>query len=282
MKFRKRLNNNVIVAIDDKGAELVLFGRGLGFDPTASADVDMTRVERTYVLKEHSASRKLQQLLEMISIDYVDVAMLIFGDAQASLSVPLSDSVIVPLADHVHMAVTRRREGIEIKNMMLQEIQRFYRDEYAVGSRAVALVNERFATTLTDDEAGFIALHLVNAELGAREGARSLAKITDFIHEVELMVRMHYASEIDVNSDQYRRFITHLKFFAERLAGGRVYASGDVSKMLATVRETHPRAGECVVRIAEFLATKYDHALTDDENLYLTLHIAHITSQHRH
>ena len=127
-----------------------------------------------------------------------------------------------------------------------------------------------------------LALALQSRFDGEAEDSVDVGFMRDMIshHEVELMVRMHYASEIDVNSDQYRRFITHLKFFAERLAGGRVYASGDVSKMLATVRETHPRAGECVVRIAEFLATKYDHALTDDENLYLTLHIAHITTHH--
>lgn len=276
MRFRKRLNNNVVVASGDDGGEQVVFGRGLGFDLTVGAEIDMRRVEKIYVLKDGSASRRLQQLLEMISIEYVDLAQEIFDRARTSLSVPISDSVIVPLADHVHMAVTRARQGVEIKNMMLIEIRRFYRDEFRVGTFAVELINNRFDTALTEDEAGFIALHLVNAELGSGDGAASLSKITEVIQEIERIVRMSYATEIDIDSDQYRRFMTHLKFFSERLFQQRTSRSRDVSRMLTTVRETYPTAGECVARVGGFLAARYNHNLTDDESLYLTIHVAHI------
>lgn len=277
MRFRKRLNNNVIVAIDDNGVEQVLFGRGLGFDHGDGPDVDMIRVERVYVHKQHSATLKLQQLLEMISIDYVDVAMQIFEDAHASLRVPLSDSVVVPLADHVHMAVLRARDGTDIKNMMLQEIQRFYRDEYAIGARAVALINERFDTALGDDEAGFVALHLLNAEVGGGALAVSLSKITELIHDIEVIVRMHYGAELDADSEQYRRFVTHLRFLSARLADGTSHRAEDVTRILTLVRETYPSAAECVARINDFIVSRYQKSLTQNEYLYLTIHVAHIT-----
>ena len=276
MRFRKRLNNNVVVAVGDDGAEQVLFGRGLGFDLRNGEAIDMSRVEKTYVLADDPSSQKLQQLLAMISIEYVDVAQQIFERARATLPVPISDGVVLPLADHVHMAVSRARQGIDIRNMMLLEIRRFYRDEFLVGQYSTSLINERFGTSLADDEAGFIALHLVNAVLGSGEGTTSLTKITDVIKEIERIVRMHYAREINVESDQYRRFATHLKFFAERLFQDRIHRNDDVSRMLTAVSETYPEATGCVSRIGNFLAARHGHDMSDDERLYLTIHVAHV------
>ncbi|WP_244925108.1 hypothetical protein [Actinomyces bowdenii] len=45
--------------------------------------------------------------------------------------------------------------------MMLQEVQRFYRDEFLVGRRAVELVNNRFEVGLDDGAAAQALLPLV-------------------------------------------------------------------------------------------------------------------------
>ncbi|RRD26698.1 PRD domain-containing protein [Actinomyces bowdenii] len=55
----------------------------------------------------------------------------------------------------------RERQGFGIKNMMLQEVQRFYRDEFLVGRRAVELVNNRFEVGLDDGAAAQALLPLV-------------------------------------------------------------------------------------------------------------------------
>lgn len=74
MKYRKRLNNNVVIAATEDGTESVLVGRGLGFSVTVGADVDMSRVERVFVLKTDSDSLPLPA-------EYLAVAEEIFAHA---------------------------------------------------------------------------------------------------------------------------------------------------------------------------------------------------------
>lgn len=281
MFFKKRLNNNVVVAIDDSNNELILVGRGIGYQMVVGNGVDKTRIEKVFVLKDSSATRQLQQLLETIPIEYVDLAERVFLYAKGNISTPISDSVIVHLSDHIHMAVNRARQGMEIKNMMLLEIQRFYRDEFRVGEYAVELTNCEFGVDFSSDEAGFIALHLVNAQLGLGSSTISLTKITTVVEEIERIVRMQLAIDVDADSVQYRRFITHLKFFAERLFQEKTHQTGDIGHTLGTIRAAYPEASKCVQKIGEFLERKYEHQLTDEESLYLNIHIAQILTVSR-
>lgn len=102
-----------------------------------------------------------------------------------------------------------------MKNVMLWDIQKFYRDEYDVGKYAVRLIYDRFNVQLNDDEAGFIALHIVNSQLDVK--TKSVEKITKVMQEIETIVRMTFSIDLDVESVYYYRFITHLKFFAGKI-----------------------------------------------------------------
>ena len=85
------------------------------------------------------------------------------------------------------MAVERKKQDIEVKNVMLWDIQKFYRDEYQVGKYAVKLIEERFHVQLNDDEAGFIALHIVNAQLDMH--TKSVKEITKVMQDASEIVR---------------------------------------------------------------------------------------------
>ena len=45
MQIQKVLNNNVVVALDENGAETVLMGRGLGFGCRPGGEVCQAKVE---------------------------------------------------------------------------------------------------------------------------------------------------------------------------------------------------------------------------------------------
>ena len=46
MIFKKRLNNNVVIALDENGQEKILCGKGLGFQMKEQDTVEESRVER--------------------------------------------------------------------------------------------------------------------------------------------------------------------------------------------------------------------------------------------
>lgn len=60
----------------------------------------------------------------------------------------------------------RKNQGIELPNALLWEIKNYYPEEYAVGIEALSIIVEKLNIVLSEDEAGFIAIHIVNAEMG--------------------------------------------------------------------------------------------------------------------
>ena len=49
MKVIKKLNNNVVIAVDGDGRELVVIGRGVGFEKKIPYELtDLSKVDRTF------------------------------------------------------------------------------------------------------------------------------------------------------------------------------------------------------------------------------------------
>lgn len=274
MRYKKRINNNVVVAIDDNGNEQILTGKGLGFQMIVQDPVDETRVEKIFTLKDTTANQRLQELFKTIPVEHVNLAEEIIAYARIHISDPINENVIVSLCDHIYMAIERKKQDIDVKNVMLWDIQKFYQDEYIVGKYAIELIEQRFGVKLTDDEAGFIALHLVNAQLDTQ--SKSIKEITQVMQEIEKIVRMTFSIDIDVKSVYYYRFITHLKFFAQRLFSNKTYQDQDVDNMLDLVMTKYPKECECVEKISKFIQKRYNYDLSKEEKLYLCIHVSRI------
>ncbi|WP_275532726.1 PRD domain-containing protein [Tyzzerella sp. An114] len=194
--------------------------------------------------------------------------------AKKQIDNDINENIIVSLCDHVYMAVERFKQGIEVKNVMLWDIKKFYRDEFEVGLYAIDIIKKRFGVQLAEDEAGFIALHIVNAQLDLHK--KSVKEITEVMQEIETIVRITFATKLDTNSVYYYRFITHLKFFAERLFNESIYENQDVEGLLDMIKIKYVKAYNCVLKISDFIYNKYNYTLSDEEILYLSIHITQV------
>lgn len=274
MIFKKRLNNNVVVAVDEKNNELILMGRGLGFQVEVGTCVDENRVEKTFCLADAKMNERFKELLQTIPMEHVQLADEVIHYFKAQISGQINENVLIALCDHMYMAVERKKQGIEVKNALLWDIQKFYRKEYEAGRYAVGRIKENFKVVLTDDEAGFIALHLVNAQLDLH--TETVKKIIVVMQEIETIVRMTFSIPLDTDSVYYDRFISHLRFFAGRMFSGKVYDGQDVEDLMAVVKKKHAEAYQCTLKIADFLKNRYGYALSEEEILYLGIHISRI------
>ena len=130
--------------------------------------------------------------------------------------------VYISLIDHVHTSIVRFLDGVTVKNVLLWDIRRFYKDEYQIGLWALNLVEEKCKVRLPEDEAGFIALHLANAQMDD-DTMHNMYEITRIMQEVVNIVKYFFKIEFDEDDVYYYRFVTHLKFFAKRLIEHTAY-----------------------------------------------------------
>ena len=66
MRIKQVLNNNVVSAVDASGVELILTGRGLGFNTTAGDDVPENNIEKIFRRHDDKHYQSFKVLLNEI------------------------------------------------------------------------------------------------------------------------------------------------------------------------------------------------------------------------
>ena len=202
----------------------------------------------------------------------------IIAEARLRLGKHLNDMIYISLIDHVHTSIVRFLEGVTVKNALLWDIRRFYREEYQIGLWALDLIQERFKVRLPEDEAGFIALHLANAQMD-QEVMHNMYEIMRIMQELVNIVKYSFQISFDEDDVYYYRFITHLKFFAKRLVERNIYTEDDNDDLWEVIRGKYPRAFGCVEKITQFIEKKYEYELSKEEQLYLTIHVERVVNK---
>jgi len=276
MKIAKVINNNVISVIDAHNKELVIMGRGIAFQKRPGDLLDESKIEKTFKLDNKDVSEKFKTLLYDVPMEYMDVSERIISYAKEKLGKKLNDSIYVSLTDHINFAIEREQKGLRISNPLLWEIKRIYADEYAIGIKAITKIQDMLGITLPQDEAGFIAMHIVNAELN--EEMPNVVNMTKLIQDILNIVKYHFKIELDEESLNYFRFLTHLKFFAQRLYTSSPYNNED-DFLYEMVKEKQKEAFACVEKIRDFINKTHNHQLTKEEMAYLTIHIERVVKR---
>ncbi|MFU0781763.1 PRD domain-containing protein [Thermoanaerobacterium thermosaccharolyticum] len=273
MIIEKIFNNNAIVAKDSDNRELVVMGRGIGFKKSVGEKVDETLIEKTFILKQKDASEKFKLLLEDVPTEYVSICYDIIEYAKNMLNTKLNDYIYVTLTDHIYNAIKMFDEGLENPNPLIWEIKKFYPKEFQVGLKALEFIEDELNKKLPDDEAGNIALHLINAQINSSfNKVENVAEQTKKIHDILNIVMYTYGITLDEKSISYERFITHLRFFFQRLNKKEQLKEVD-DYLFKKVKTKYKKAYDCMLKIEKYLETE----LSNEEKLYLTLHIQRVT-----
>lgn len=278
MRIKQILNNNVVSVSDDGGVEYILTGRGLGFNANVDDIVDDSKVEKKFQLTNDAVSSRFKVLLNEIPVDIIQLTDDIIKQTQVLLDHKLSETLYVSLADHLHFALQRHKDGLEIHNPLEWEVRHFYRKEYVAGRQALALIVSHTGQLLPDAEACSIALHIVNATMNAPDG--QIINITKLIFQIQNIVKYWFAITIDDQSLNYQRFVTHLKFFAQRIMNGEVLDNDDAD-LFQQMPQRYEKILGCVQAITEFVERNHNHVMSSSEKLYLTVHIGNIISRQK-
>lgn len=272
MIIQRILTNNALITLDENGKEQIVCGKGIGYKKRIGDDVDETEINQTFILARNSLTKKLEQLLCDIPLEYIECAHQIVTMAQLEFGKKLNDCLLISLSDHLYVAVTRFLDGVNISNGLLWDIKQFYEMEFEVGLKALDILEEKFKIRLPEAEAAYIALHFVNAEMDDTS-MENVYNITKVIQDITNIVKYYFSIEFDLKSAYYYRFITHLKFFAQRLFDNKQYHDEDDLDLVDVVKLKYETAYKCVLRVKIFLEKKYQYSLTNEEILYLTIHI---------
>lgn len=273
--IEKVINNNIISAYDESGAEVIVMGRGIGFKKKQGEMVPADQISKIFRIKSRTLAEQFKELLANMPLERVRISDEIISHAKDHLKLKLNQSIYVTLTDHINFAIERVSQGIEPQNALLWEIKRFYPQEFQLGIYALELIQDRLDILLPEDEAGFIALHFVNAEYGT--DIRDAVKFPNQMQAIVDIVERDLGILLDESSLHYERFMTHIKFLIQRIYRKELLSSEDRELSLLMQRK-YPREYQCSVKVAEYIMQATGSRLSEEEIMYLSVHIRRVTT----
>ena len=273
--IEKVINNNIISAYEKSGAEVIVMGRGIGFKKKQGEVVPADQISKIFRIKSRTLAEQFKELLANMPLERVRISDEIISHAKDHLKLKLNQSIYVTLTDHINFAIERVSQGIEPQNALLWEIKRFYPQEFQLGIYALELIHDRLGILLPEDEAGFIALHFVNAEYGT--DIRDAVKFPDQMQAIVDIVEHDLGILLDESSLHYERFMTHIKFLIQRIYRKELLSSEDRELSLLMQRK-YPREYQCSLKVAEYIMQATGSRLSEEEIRYLSVHIRRVST----
>lgn len=271
MKISKIINNNLIHFYDENNVDCIAMGRGLGFGKKIGDEVDEKIVEKIYRIADPVRTDQFSTLVKDIPLAHLEVANMIIDYASSSLNAKLSDNIYISLVDHIDFALERIEKGIPLENKLLYEIKHYYTSEYLVGLEALNIVKRELGVTLPEDEAGYIAIHLVEAEVDS-DKQNYVEDVMAIIQAIMNIIKYHFSLELDPDTLAYERLLVHLRYFAGRVINREEATLAD-DRFVEKMKNNFPEEFKCTVKIRQYLENNFDYLVSDDELIYLSVHI---------
>lgn len=100
----KIVNNNIVIAKDFRGREVVAIGKGVGFRKRKNEAVHRSEIMKTYVLLDKVDSGVLT-LFEEIQFEVIETSQKIIDYAQEKLNVKFNVNLLMSLSDHINFCI---------------------------------------------------------------------------------------------------------------------------------------------------------------------------------
>lgn len=270
MKIIKVFNNNIIAALSDLGQELILTGSGLGFQKKPGDLVEEQRIEKVYEVMEEGKER-FYRLLKDTPVELINATERIRQRAKDEQGISMTLNALVGMIDHITYAVERKKNGIEIPNLMLHEIKSLYQEEFVLGMEGLDEIEKATGVRLSEHEAGYITMHIVNASLG--ENKESITRIFQFTNGVVNIIEEVF--DLDFSEDEIAaaRLNSHLKFLAKRILLKQPTTEDQVEEFYDLFMRKNKRFKTVIKKISAFMTENFSHELTQQEAVYLMVHI---------
>ncbi|OHO70090.1 transcriptional regulator [Staphylococcus sp. HMSC036D05] len=274
-EITKTLNNNVIICTSDNH-EVVLIGKGIGFNKKVGMTLDdSASIEKVYKLEQKQQKEHYQTLVEM-GEDHVVQAVIESVNIISDAGIRTDDkSLVVALTDHIIFAYKRLKQNQVISNPFAIETQHLYSDAYQIAKQVINNLNQTLDVHFPEDEIGFIALHIAsNSEVLSMH---DISVINKLISKIMTIIETDLNHEIDKTTIQYQRFIRHIQFLIYRLTKGENVAAQD--NFISMVKQLYPQCFNTAYKILKMIQRQFDVIIDESEIVYLALHIYHFEAQ---
>ena len=278
MKFVKNFNNNAALVSDESEVDWVMIGNGIGFSKKVGDPIDEDKISRRFI----AVGENLKMVDSVRNIDQRTLALTtaVINLASKQLQITFSDYQFMVLADHIDFMIPRATGNIELgQDTLGWEMQKLFPKEYGTAQEALKLMQEKTKLDFPKSEAAYLTYHFINAGSGQTK-LQDTIKITKLIRGVVDIIQYQYGMQLDTESFNFNRFMTHLRAFMVRhICGECEKDSGEEldNSLIELMKVKYQKAYDTVQKIGTYLYNQAGWKLQPDDQVYLTLHVWRVT-----
>lgn len=272
MKVIKRINNNAVLCVDGAGNQVVALGKGVCHTPVGQ-ELDLDLVDHTF----YDVDPRYIDLMRDLPADCLRLSAHVADAARSLLPYELSPNIDIALADHISFAIKRLREGLMVQAPLAYDIRQNYPLEYKIAEYALRRVKAELGVELPRSETAGIAMCLINGAYDAAGTAQEPNK-DELLENIAVLVEGMMGVTVDREGFGYARFATHVRYLLSRAETGESIATEN-SGLYPALAEASPETAACADAISTLIRKTYGRSITEEERLYLILHINRICAR---
>lgn len=207
MDVLRVFNNNVVLARDGD-REVILTGRGIGFQAKPGQHVDDAKIVRRFIPVDGKDPDHMAQQVAGIPPEIIRLVTDAMNRTGLEEQADKQPTLVMALADHICGAIQRAQRKQSIEYPLEAEVRSLYADEYAKSVAMVDAMNTYLGGALPRSEAVALALHLVNAGFSGGDLSATYT-MTGIIQQMIAVIEGAYGITLAQDSVNVARFITH-------------------------------------------------------------------------
>lgn len=268
----KIFNNNVLFVSQDTN-EKILFGKGIGFGKRTGDTISHSiSVDKIFTIEDSSNTHAFNELINRVDNDLIGLCEEVICMISNELNEELNEKIHISLTDHITFTLKRLKENDEIENPFLVETETLYNREFEIARKAVKMIEDNLKISIPDGEIGFITLHIHSARnKGKLSNTLKYAFLSSTIIE---FIEDTLNIEIDRQSLDYARFLTHIRFAIERI----LIENPIKNELLDVIKKQYSSSYKLAKKVAKIIERELHLKVVDDEVAYLAVHIQRFKS----
>ncbi|MFD2043631.1 glucose PTS transporter transcription antiterminator GlcT [Ornithinibacillus salinisoli] len=269
VEVKKVLNNNVVITIDPSYKEVILIGKGIGFNKKVGQTINADAAEKVFRLEDQKEQDKYKQLLPYLDEDFITFMHDVLSLIESKMGKIINEHIHIGLTDHIAFAIKRAREGIYIKNPFLVETEALYHQEYKVAKDIVAMIQKYSGVDLPEGEIGMIALHIHSSVTD-----RNLSELNQYsklVFHLIQMIEEGLEIKLDRDSINYYRLVQHIRHAIERAKSGSY--TKDQAILANVLKKEYPLCYNLAWKIVKVMQKTIQKPVDESEVVYLTIHL---------
>ncbi|UOF89104.1 PRD domain-containing protein [Fodinisporobacter ferrooxydans] len=268
-QLKKILSNNALLAVDASQTEVILLGKGIGFQRKKGDWIGLEQVEKLFLSPSDQNRDAMLRLFAETDEDVIRATSDFIQYAENKLQLKFTQQFLITLFDHIGFAIKRLQQGIQIRNPFLHEVRALYPKEYSLALEGIKMLANRLKIKIPEDEVGFIALHLHGA--GTHQTIEKINKYSTLIAKLIAIIESELLTEIDKTTADYSRLLTHLRFAVDRAEKDQPL--GENHPLSTLLQKEYPVCYNLSWKLIKILQKELQKKIPEAEASYLTLHI---------